>query len=69
MAEPQSQNQQHAHGSSPPDTNTPAEPRTRSESEFEAWAAWECPSQFWDGLSSIELSDRALKELDRRTYA
>ncbi|KAI9167118.1 hypothetical protein HJFPF1_03242 [Paramyrothecium foliicola] len=30
------------------------------------WATWEYPPEFWDRLSKIDLTYRALKELDRR---
>ncbi|KAI1472151.1 uncharacterized protein F4812DRAFT_453965 [Daldinia caldariorum] len=41
--------------------------KTRSEIELDAWASWKYPSEFWDRLSKVELTRRALEELDRRT--
>lgn len=41
--------------------------KTRSEIELDAWWSWEYPPEFYDRLSKISLTYRALKELDRRT--
>ncbi|KAG5799299.1 hypothetical protein H9Q69_001674 [Fusarium xylarioides] len=41
--------------------------KTRSETEREAWESWENPPEFYDRLSKISLTHRALKELNRRT--
>ncbi|OAA63261.1 hypothetical protein SPI_03424 [Niveomyces insectorum RCEF 264] len=40
--------------------------KTRSETELEAWASWKYPPEFWDRLSEISLTRKALEEHDRR---
>ncbi|KAI8958187.1 hypothetical protein F5Y11DRAFT_362951 [Daldinia sp. FL1419] len=37
------------------------------EIELDAWASWKYPPEFWDRLSKVELTRRALEELNRRT--
>ncbi|KAK0615137.1 hypothetical protein B0T17DRAFT_497610 [Bombardia bombarda] len=68
MARPQNRKRERANEPSRADIDHPAKrAKTRSEIELEAWASWEYPPEFWDRLSKISLSRRALKELDRRT--
>ncbi|OAA63584.1 hypothetical protein SPI_03747 [Niveomyces insectorum RCEF 264] len=40
--------------------------QTQSEAERAAWAAWTYPPAFWDGLSELHLTRRALEEHNRR---
>lgn len=40
--------------------------KTRSETELEAWASWKYPPEFWDRLSDISLTRKALEEHNRR---
>ncbi|KAI3390238.1 hypothetical protein diail_11349, partial [Diaporthe ilicicola] len=68
MARPQNRKRQRAEEPSRADTDPPSKKtKTRSEIELDARASWEYPPEFWDRLSKISLSHRALKELDRRT--
>ncbi|RMJ03712.1 hypothetical protein CDV36_014763 [Fusarium kuroshium] len=68
MARPQNRKRQRADEPSQADIDPPAKKiKTRSELELEAWESWEYPPEFYDRLSKISLSHRALKELDRRT--
>ncbi|KID82404.1 hypothetical protein MAJ_11358, partial [Metarhizium majus ARSEF 297] len=68
MARPHNQKRQRANEPSQTDTDPPAKKiKTRSEIELEAWRSWKYPPEFWDRLSKIELTHRALEELDRRT--
>ncbi|KAI1746445.1 hypothetical protein F4782DRAFT_524470 [Xylaria castorea] len=74
MARPQNRKRQHADELSQEDYPRDDVPlakkiKTRSESEIEldAWASWKYPPEFWDRLSKIQLTRRALEELDRRT--
>ncbi|KAK4158281.1 glyoxylate reductase [Chaetomidium leptoderma] len=67
---PQKRARQHAGDLSP--ESTPRAPpakriRTRTDFEFDAWASWEYAPEFWDRLSKIEPTRRALREFDRRT--
>jgi hypothetical protein len=43
--------------------------KTRSALEVDAWTSWKYPPTFWDRLSSLHLTRRALEELSRRTGA
>lgn len=43
------------------------EAKIGGEVERKAWESWEYPPEFYDRLSKISLTRRALKELDRRT--
>lgn len=68
MARPHTRKRQRADEPSRANIDPPAKKaKTRSEVELEAWASWEYPPEFWDRLSKISLSHRALKEFDRRT--
>ncbi|KAL7928501.1 hypothetical protein V8C35DRAFT_318111 [Trichoderma chlorosporum] len=40
--------------------------KTKSQSDVEIWESWENPPEFYDKLSKISLTQRALRELDRR---
>ncbi|KAK2600327.1 hypothetical protein QQS21_004968 [Conoideocrella luteorostrata] len=70
MARPQNRKRQRADEPSRGDTEPSTKKiKTRSEIELDAWASWEYPPEFWDRLSNISLSHRALRELNRRTRA
>ncbi|RKU46610.1 hypothetical protein DL546_006794 [Coniochaeta pulveracea] len=68
MATPQKRKRQRAQKTSPANiTERPAKKiKTRSEIELDAWASWKYPPEFWDRLSKISLTHRALEEHDRR---
>ncbi|KZL69354.1 glyoxylate reductase [Colletotrichum incanum] len=72
MTPPQKRNRQRT-GDLSPESHPRAPPakraKTRSELEFDAWASWEYPPRFWDTLSKIHITSRALGELDRRISA
>ncbi|KAF4449549.1 glyoxylate reductase [Fusarium austroafricanum] len=40
--------------------------KSTADSDIDKWAYWEYPPHFWDNLSKVSLSPRALKEVDRR---
>ncbi|RSM19190.1 hypothetical protein CDV31_001866 [Fusarium ambrosium] len=68
MARSQNPKQQRTDETSRADVDTPPNKiKTRSEAELEAWESWEYPPEFYDRLSKINLTHRALRELDRRT--
>lgn len=68
MAKPQNRKRQRADEPSRADTNTSSnKSNTTSEIGPDAWASWKYPPEFWDRLSNIWLTHRALEELDRRT--
>ncbi len=49
------------------DTEPPTKKtKTQSEAEREAWASWTHPPAFWDRLSEIHLTRKALEEHNRR---
>ncbi|KAK1506521.1 uncharacterized protein CCOS01_16573 [Colletotrichum costaricense] len=52
---------------SSPGDYPPKRIKLRTHRDLEAWESWEYPPEFWDGLSKIEPTHRALKEFDRRT--
>ncbi|KAK0718738.1 hypothetical protein B0T21DRAFT_351541 [Apiosordaria backusii] len=67
MARSQNRKRQRADEPSRADIDPPAKKtKTRAEIELEAWESFEYPPEFWDRLSKISLTHRALKELDRR---
>ncbi|CAK7238290.1 hypothetical protein SEUCBS140593_010516 [Sporothrix eucalyptigena] len=41
-------------------------PKTHSETELEAWSNWIYPPAFWDGLSKLQLTRKAVAEHNRR---
>ena len=58
---------QHADDRSRSDTESPTKKtKTRSETELEAWASWQYPPEFWDRLSKITLTRKAVEEYNRR---
>ncbi|KAL7814199.1 hypothetical protein V8C44DRAFT_39199 [Trichoderma aethiopicum] len=68
MASPRNQKRQRADEPSRADIDRPAKKgKTRSELDLDAWQSWRYPPQFYDRLSSISLTHRALQELNRRT--
>lgn len=68
MAIRQNKKRQRVDETSRADAGPPAKKaKTRSEAELEAWDSWEYDPEFYDGLSEIVLTRRALKELNRRT--
>ncbi|RSL66074.1 hypothetical protein CEP54_003886 [Fusarium duplospermum] len=70
MNRSQNRKRRRADESSRADINPPEKKiKTRSEAELEAWESWEYPPEFYDRLSKVHLSRRALKELNRRTRA
>lgn len=69
MARPQNGKRRRDDEPSQADIDPPAKrAKTKSEIEREAWESWEYPPEFYDRLSKVSLSRRALKELDRRTH-
>jgi hypothetical protein len=70
VARPQNRRRQRVEKPSRADTRSPAKQiQTRSERELEAWWSWEYPPKFWDKLSKVHLTRKAVRELDRRTQA
>lgn len=51
----------------PPEKKIKTGSEIELEPELDAWESWKYPPQFWDSLSKIELTRRALEELNRRT--